>query len=149
MDSRGPVIGGTAIADFPSEADLGPAFKEADGRLTKRELKKILGENRPLDGWERYRALNDAMDEAYEVMDLSNREARFALLVMGVLNAGVLISASRSPPSLSSASTSSPRCTFSSRPSRRSAPDASARGWVIGSARAPRTFRAASATTKT
>jgi len=51
--------------------------------------------NRQLDSWERYRALNDAMDEAYEMMDHGNREARFALLVMGILNAIVLIGASR------------------------------------------------------
>jgi hypothetical protein len=35
------------------------------------------------------------MDEAYELMDHSNREARFALLVMGILNAFVVIGASR------------------------------------------------------
>jgi hypothetical protein len=35
------------------------------------------------------------MDEAYEMMDHSNREARFALLVMGILNAFVVIGASR------------------------------------------------------
>lgn len=51
--------------------------------------------NRQLDSWERYRALNDAMDEAWEMMDHGNREARFALLVMGILNAIVLIGASR------------------------------------------------------
>jgi hypothetical protein len=50
---------------------------------------------RPLTGWEQYKALNDAMGEIYEVIGLSNREARFALLVMGILNAFVFIAASR------------------------------------------------------
>ncbi len=35
------------------------------------------------------------MDEVYEVIGISNREARFALLVMGILNAFVVIAASR------------------------------------------------------
>jgi hypothetical protein len=64
-------------------------------KLSKKELKRLFGETRPLDSWERYRALNDAIDEAYEVTDISNREARFALLVMGVLNAFVVVGASR------------------------------------------------------
>lgn len=50
---------------------------------------------RPLSPWEQYKALNDAMDEVYEVIGIGNREARFALLVMGTLNAFVVIAASR------------------------------------------------------
>jgi hypothetical protein len=45
---------------------------------------------------ERYRALNDAMDEAYDLFDLSNREVRFALILMGSLNAALALAASRS-----------------------------------------------------
>jgi hypothetical protein len=67
-------------------ADVEPTGKK-DGR--RREG------SRPLDPWERYRALNDATDEAYDLMDMSNREARFALIVMGTLNAFVVIAASR------------------------------------------------------
>ena len=88
-----------AVADPTVErADArAPAMpdQEPDTRPRKKELRRLLGEARRLDPWERYRALNDAMDEAYEVMDHSNREARFALLVMGILNAFVVISASR------------------------------------------------------
>lgn len=50
---------------------------------------------RPLDPWERYRALNDAVDEAYDVIDISNREARFALIVMGSLNAIIVLAGTR------------------------------------------------------
>lgn len=50
---------------------------------------------RPLDSWERYRALNDAMDEAYELIDVNNREGRFALIMMGGLNAAALVVATR------------------------------------------------------
>lgn len=49
----------------------------------------------PIDSWERYRALNATMDEVYEVIDLNNREARFALILMGGLNAAAVIAATR------------------------------------------------------
>ena len=74
------------------------------------------------------------MDEAYELMDHSNREARFALIVMGILNAFVVISASRPEvvgsldttqrmvAAVLSASTPWPRCTSCIRRSRRCNP---------------------------
>jgi len=68
---------------------------ESEVKPRKKELRRLLGEARRLDAWERYRALTDAVDETYEVIDQSNRETRFALLVMGILNAFVVISASR------------------------------------------------------
>ena len=63
--------------------------------LRKKDIKRMLDMSRPLDAWERYRALNDATDEAYEVIDISNREARFALILMGGLNAVVVLAATR------------------------------------------------------
>ena len=48
-----------------------------------------------LDSRERYRALNAAMDEAYELIDLNNREGRFALILMSGLNAAVVVAGSR------------------------------------------------------
>jgi hypothetical protein len=60
-----------------------------------KQLKRLLNMERPLDGWERYRALTDALDEAYDQIDLSNREARFALILMGGLNAIVILGATR------------------------------------------------------
>ena len=60
-------------------------------KLGKRDLKRLYDPTRPLDGWERYRALVDASDEAYDLIDISNREARFALIVMGALNALPLV----------------------------------------------------------
>ena len=66
-----------------SDADAFPT----DGRLKRKDLKRIFDPTRELDGWERYKALSDATDEAYHLIDISNREARFALVVMGALNA--------------------------------------------------------------
>ena len=77
---------------FPSEEPSTPS-PSAEPVTRKSERRHV--QNRPLESWERYRALNDAMDEAFEMMDQSNRETRFALMVMGILNAFVVIGASR------------------------------------------------------
>ena len=60
-----------------------------------RKLAK-LDDNRPLSPMELYRALNDALDEGHDLFDLSNRDARFALILMGGLNAALVIAASQS-----------------------------------------------------
>ena len=60
-------------------------------RIRRRERKRAHDAERGLEGWERYRALIDASDEAYELIDISNREARFALILMGALNAVALV----------------------------------------------------------
>lgn len=73
-----------------------PTVSDDEARRLRRELKRLEDTNRPLDSWERYRALNDAIDEAYEQIDLGNREARFALILMGGLNAGLIVLATRS-----------------------------------------------------
>jgi hypothetical protein len=77
-----------------------PSTRDEDGarllrKLRKRELKSRADAARPLDSWERYRALNDAMDEVYELIDIQNREARFALILMGGLNAAVMLATTR------------------------------------------------------
>jgi hypothetical protein len=95
MDSQ-RVDGDSALLNpFPSEEPAAPDDIPKEPRLRKKDLKRLYDPARPLDAWERYRALNDAMDEAYDVTDISNREARFALIVMGILNAFVVIAASR------------------------------------------------------
>ena len=69
---------------------------EVGEKLRRKDLKRQIEAARPLDSWERYRALNDATDEAYDLIDISNREARFALIVMGGLNALLFVVATRS-----------------------------------------------------
>lgn len=63
---------------------------EAGARRRRR-----LDPTQPLSPWELYRALNDSMDEAYELFDLSNREVRFALILMGGLNGALILAAVR------------------------------------------------------
>jgi hypothetical protein len=52
-------------------------------------------DTRTLTPAELYRALNDAVEEGYDLFDLSNREARFALILMGGLNAALVIAATQ------------------------------------------------------
>jgi hypothetical protein len=66
-----------------------------EDRLRKKERKRRLDATRPLDSWERYRALTDALGEAYDLIAIANREARFALILMGGLNAALFVIATR------------------------------------------------------
>ncbi|MGB2715325.1 MAG: hypothetical protein WBC51_14165 [Vicinamibacterales bacterium] len=68
---------------------------KAESKELKRQQKRLEDANRQLDSWERYRALNDTMDEAYELVGIANREARFAAILMGALNASVVLLVTR------------------------------------------------------
>jgi hypothetical protein len=70
------------------------AREEGESRRRKWEAKQLDG-TRPLGAWELYRALNDALDEGHDQFDLSNRDARLALMLMGGLNAALVILASQ------------------------------------------------------
>jgi hypothetical protein len=69
---------------------------DVDDEKKKRRKEAKQDGNRPLGAMERNKALNDAMDEAYDLFDLSNREVRFALILMGGLNAALAIAVSQS-----------------------------------------------------
>jgi len=79
-------------ADTPLVTTVGPVAQ--DNTDVPRPAKQ--NDDRPLTPTELHRALNDALDEGYDLFDLSNREARFALILMGGLNAALLIVASQS-----------------------------------------------------
>ena len=67
---------------------------DPDVRRRKWEAKQLDG-SRPLGAWELYRALNDSLDEGHDQFDLSNRDARLAMILMGGLNAALVILASQ------------------------------------------------------
>ncbi len=74
--------------DLPS---LPPAFPEEglsddDPKRRKKEAKLLAEATRALDPWERYRTLVDALEEAMDLVELADRKARFALVIMGALN---------------------------------------------------------------
>jgi hypothetical protein len=91
-------LGGAANAAEARTASPGVAREHAIPaiQLSKKQLKRLFDGGRPLDAWERYRALNDAIGEAYDLIDVNNREARFALIMLGGLNALLVFAASRS-----------------------------------------------------
>jgi hypothetical protein len=72
-----------------------PADAAAQHDLQLHQLLEKRDDTRVLTPSELYRALNDAIDEGYEIFDLSNREARFALILMGGLNAALAIAATQ------------------------------------------------------
>jgi hypothetical protein len=80
-----------AVHEIPDPVGDGVDALHPELKLKKKDFKRLFDPTRELDGWERYRALIDASDEAYDLIDISNREARFALIVMGALNAMPLL----------------------------------------------------------
>jgi hypothetical protein len=72
-----------------------PAGAVAQNDIKLRAPRDKMDDGRPLMPAELYRALNDALDEGYDLFDLSNREARFALILMGGLNAALVIAATQ------------------------------------------------------
>lgn len=77
----------------PSET--GPADEQEPDKEERKRAKRRMDDLRTLDPWERYRALSDALDENYDLIDIANREARFALIMMGALNAGLFVIGTR------------------------------------------------------
>ena len=63
------------------------------GKLGKKQKKQRKDAHRPLDSWERYRALTDALDEAIDLVDLADHKARFALVIMAAVNVVLFFSA--------------------------------------------------------
>jgi len=66
---------------------------KAERRLRKDAEKAA--ESNPLDPWERYRALNDLVDHMLDVIEMADRRTRFALLLLGSLNAANLLIVAR------------------------------------------------------
>jgi hypothetical protein len=75
-----------------------PADGESDKRARKRrkrEARLRRDSERPPDSFERFRILMEMISEGRQVVDLADHKARYALVVMGVLNAGVFFLMSR------------------------------------------------------
>ena len=58
-------------------------------RQQRKDAKLLLEASRPLDPWERYRALVDAFEQGIDLAEMADRKVRFALLVMASLNIAV------------------------------------------------------------
>lgn len=75
----------------PDAADL----VDDDSKRRRKEAKLLAQSARPLDPRERYRALVDSLEEAQDLVELADRKARFALVIMGALNIAFFFLATR------------------------------------------------------
>jgi hypothetical protein len=68
---------------------LAPPEPAAGAELTAKQARKMerLVETRTLEPWERYRALVDVLDSYTDLLEQADRKTRFALIIMGLLNA--------------------------------------------------------------
>jgi len=69
--------------------------EQDDGKRRKKEARLLTESVRALDPWERYRALVDSLEEAQDLVELADRKARFALVIMGALNIAFFFLATR------------------------------------------------------
>jgi len=72
------------MSDSSAAAFVPESDEQAARRL--RKLERML-DTRTLDPWERYRALTDVLDTYSELLEQADRKTRFALIIMGLLNA--------------------------------------------------------------
>lgn len=71
--------------DPPPPPDPAAVAARREEKLRRRREKNL--DSRPLVPWERYRALSDTVDHYVEVLDHADRKTRFALVILGLLNA--------------------------------------------------------------
>ena len=88
--SSGGAFGGAATPETPATDDE----KRARKRL-KLEAKWRRDAERPPDSFERFKIVTQSVEEARKVVDLVDHKVRYALVILGVLNAGVFFLVSR------------------------------------------------------
>jgi hypothetical protein len=79
----------------PVTTGLEPHEDRIARKQRKREAKLRRDASRPPRSLERWRILMDVVDEGRRVAELADHKARYALVVMGALNAGVFLVLSR------------------------------------------------------
>jgi len=95
-----PDIGGGSVgqAAFPSPFGRSSFIgEESKAERRRRKDAERLLESRQLDPWERYRALADHVDHLLDITELADRKTRFALVILGALNAVNVLIAIRAP----------------------------------------------------
>jgi hypothetical protein len=93
-------LGGGSIGQAALPSPFGRAsFLDEESKAERRRRKDAerLLETRQLDPWERYRALADHVDHLLDVTELADRKTRFALVILGALNAVNVLIAIRAP----------------------------------------------------
>lgn len=93
-------LGGGSIGQAAFPSPFGRASfigEESKGERRRRKDAERLLESRQLDPWERYRALADHVDHLLDITELADRKTRFALVILGALNAVNVLIAIRAP----------------------------------------------------
>jgi hypothetical protein len=91
IDGHGAPLGGVPLPE--------PVTDETDKKARKRRKREATlrrDAERPPESFERFRILSELVGEGRQVVDLADHKARYSLVVMGVLNAGVFFLMSRS-----------------------------------------------------
>ena len=70
--------------------------EELERRQRRKDAKLLAEAARPLDPWERYRALVDAFEQGVCLAEAADRKVRFAMVVMASLNVAVFALTTRS-----------------------------------------------------
>jgi uncharacterized protein YjiK len=83
------------VEDEPA-VPVAAGVAEDDGKQRRKEAKLKAQSTRSMNPWERYRALVDSLEEAQDLVELADRKARFALVIMGALNVAFFFLATRS-----------------------------------------------------
>jgi hypothetical protein len=103
-DRVGPTLLPPDPASAPPTRDSGfwgaappEAEPEDDAKRRKKEQKLKEQLDAPLDPFTRYKALTDAFKAEQDLVELADKKARFALVIMGALNAAVLLVVTRGP----------------------------------------------------
>ena len=65
--------------------------EEKDAKKREKEAKRLEAERGPLDPSFRYRAMQNAVEMTQDLIELADRKARFALVIISVLNAVALV----------------------------------------------------------
>jgi hypothetical protein len=94
MEAGGSLGQATLPSPFPPASFTA---EESKAERRRRKDAERLRETRPLDPWERYRALTDRVDHLLDVTELADRKTRFALVILGALNAVNVLIALRAP----------------------------------------------------
>jgi uncharacterized protein YjiK len=84
------------VGEEETAESVAVAEERGSGGLSKKEAKLHAAATRSLDPWERYRALVDSLEEAIDMLEIADRKARFALVIMGALNVAFFFTATRS-----------------------------------------------------
>jgi hypothetical protein len=90
---RPAVLGG---APLPAARSVPGEHDKQAGKRRRRELKQRRDAERPPESFERFRILSELVDQGRQVIELADHRARYALVVMSVLNAFVFLVISRS-----------------------------------------------------